>query len=247
MNVLEPTVFEIRKDQTDREIKALQERRRLNAEALEALREAVCKLYRKDNVPYPDIEQFLLFSQVPGSTFWLERDKLRTKIKTEAFGLWLKLEGGKHKINPEYAEAALGFTPDEVTGLVNAWEAVDKLATQDPRRYWSDTAQQFKPVPVSAQEQNQIERRNTMMVSKPELAQIIKKLRTEVQLINLANVYYDKMITKARLAQNRPELIPFLSHRETQSAKGLKTYEYFLQDSVLMQSANPGYKAFDEQ
>ncbi|WP_425421035.1 hypothetical protein [Phaeodactylibacter xiamenensis] len=246
MNALQPTVFEVRTDEADRQIKALEQRRADNADALEALRHAVCKLYRKEAVLYPDIEQFLLFSTVPGSEYFIERDKLRKKIKVDAFGLWLKLEGGKFKIKPEFAEDALGFVPDEVAALVTAWEEVDKLATQNPRRYWSDSAQQFKTIPVSATERNEIESRNTMMIAKPELAQLIEKLRGEVQLINRANIYHDAGITKARLRQNRPELIPFISHKEVESGKGLKASEFFVVENMLMQSANPKYKAFDE-
>lgn len=246
MNVLDPTVFEVRKDDTDRQIAALEQRRAEQAEALEALRHAVCKLYRKENVAYPDVEQFLLFSGNQDGGFFLEKDKLRRKIKTDAFGVWLRMEGGKLKIKPEYAEDALGFIPDEVKALVDAWETVDRMDTSNPRRYWSDTAQQFKTIPVSATERNEIERRNTMMIAKPEHATLIEKLRAEVQLLNEANLYHDAGIHKARIRQHRPELIPFIDNKETMSAKGLKTYEYFVVERVLLQSANPKYKAFDE-
>ncbi|TXB61641.1 hypothetical protein [Phaeodactylibacter luteus] len=247
MKVLEPTVFEVRQDKTDLQIKALRERREQQAEALEALRHAVCKLYRKESVLYADIEQFLLFSHNPQTNFWMERSKLREKIKQEAFGLWLKLEGGKLKIKPEFAESALGFVPDEVQGLTEAWEAVDKLGTENPRRYWSDTAQQFKTVPVTATEQNEIERRNTMMVHKPELKPIIEKLRQEVQLLNLSNIYHDAGINMAKIRQTRPELVPFLGRKDVGTVKGLKTTEFFLNEKMLLHSANPDYKAFDEQ
>ncbi|MEQ8706825.1 MAG: hypothetical protein RIC19_23030 [Phaeodactylibacter sp.] len=246
MSVLEPTVFEVREDDTDRQIKALEERRAENADALEALRHAVCKLYRKEDVVYPDVEQFLLFSGHRDGGFFLEEDKLRKKIKTDAFGVWLRMEGGKLKIKPEYAEEALGFIPDEVKALVDAWEVVDRLNTENPRRYWSDTAQKFKPVPVSATERNEIERRNTMMIIRPELAPVVKKLQTEISLLNLANLAHCTNITKARIRQNRPELIPFIDVKEAMNAKGLKTVEFFLQEKVLLQSGNPGYKAFDE-
>lgn len=247
MTILEPTVFEVKEDKTDQQIKALRHRREQQAEALEALRQAVCKLYRKESVLYADIEQFLLFSNNPQATFWMERSKLKEKIKQEAFGLWLKLEGGKLKIKPEFAESALGFVPDEVQSLSEAWEAVDKLGTENPRRYWSDTAQQFKPVPVSAKEQNEIERRNTMTVHKPELKTIIKKLREEVQLMNLANLYYDAGINMAKIRQSRPELVPFLGRKDAETGRGLKTTEFFLNEKMLLQSLNPDYKAFDEQ
>lgn len=59
--------------------------------------------------------------------FWLECDKFCMKIKIEVFGFWLKLEGGKYKINLEYVEVVLGFIFDEVIGFVNVWEVVDKL------------------------------------------------------------------------------------------------------------------------
>lgn len=246
MSVLEPTVFEVREDDTDRQIKALEERRAENADALEALRHAVCKLYRKENVTYPDVEQFLLFSGHRDDGFFLEKNKLRKKINTDAFGVWLRMEGGKLKIKPEYAEEALGFIPDEVKALVDAWEVVDRMDTENPRRYWSDANQQFKSVPVSATERNEIERRNTMMIAKPEHATLIEKLRAEVQLLNEANLYHDAGIHKARIRQHRPELIPFIDNKETMSARGLKTTEFFVVKRVLLQSANPKYKAFDE-
>ena len=246
MTALQPTVFEVRTEETDRQIEALEQRRAENAEALEALRKAVCKLYRKDAVLYPDIEDFLLFSGHQDNGPYVERERIKEKIKHTAFGLWLKLEGGKLKIKPEFAEKALGFVPEEVSALVAAWETVDKLSTNNPRKYWSDAAQQFKTIPVSATERNEIEQRNTMMVHKPEIAQLIEKLRSEVQLINFANINYDAGINMGRLRQQRLELVPFITHKDVQSARGQKTSKFIVVENMLMHSANPEYKAFDE-
>lgn len=223
----------------EKAIERLQERRERVSACLAALEAAVKKLLRK-KPDYPDLEPFL--EQTPYST----DDGLR-KIEILAWEHWLRLENDKLGIRPEAAFEALGRRPDEVQGVMAAWRSYNEEGTQDPKKYWSDTQQAFRPMPVTKKEAERIVERETLRALSPEHFDMIDLVEKQAKLITYLNKHHYLNATPAYLERHVPWLRLVL--RPTKIAgdhTGNTTFEYVPNWAMFTKQGEP-YVAFDEE
>jgi hypothetical protein len=241
--VMQPIIFDEQKALVQQQINALQERRATIYDHLEGLREAVEQLLRVEPT-YPQLEPFLVRPHVSTGDKVEQGD--RRAVQTAAFKVYLEREGNPMGIRPESAADALAEIPREVSDVLSAWDKYSAGPdTSDPSRYWSDTKQKFRALPVTDKEKDAIAERNRLSVSDEDRLEIIQFASTFAKILNLSAKNNFTRTTPADLKENFPFLVGFLKWKLEGSLLASHRYIFSANvESLCMRGED--FTAFDE-
>ena len=225
-------VFDNREDLTAKDIEQLKARRNEIFEALNKLYEAAKQLYRREPT-YPDIEPFLA------------TDVSEDAITAAAFKVFLEREGDKMGILPAKAAEALGHTPDDVKEVLAAWREYDKVGSEDPHRYWSDTKQKFRALPPTQNELEAIAERNKLFVIDEEKLELVKFARSLANAINYASTHHYIRTTPAAIKSTLPFLASILRSEKEKGMGNTLTFTW-KPNYLALCDYDSTYRAFDE-
>lgn len=239
---MEPIIFDTQSARTQLQTNALQERRAEIYDNLEGIREAVGQLLREEPL-FPQLEPFLARPN-PSHNDKVSQGE-RSDIQTAAFKVYLEREGNPMGIQPEHAGYALAEIPREVVDVLNAWE---KYAagpdSSDPSKYWSDTRQKFRALPVTDKEKEAIAERNRLRGIDENRMEIIQFVKTFANVLNLASKNNNVRTTPGDLKENFPFLAGFINSKRNDSLGSLR-FEYSPNIDALCIKGED-YTAFDE-
>lgn len=217
-------------EETALQIERLTNRRQRIYEKLFGLQEALKALYRKE-VTYGDIEKYL-------------NAENERQAQGMALEKWFLLE--EIKVEIDFYNNSGVTIPEEVKNVVAAWREAHS-ASKDPSRYWSDTKQAFKALPVTKEERENIEKRNQRFCTDPELAKLRDLVETHVNIFNYTNRFCEISINPAKIRDNAPWIFPFIQSEETENFgyRGFKRHKFTIKSDVFLQSPFR-YFAFEE-
>lgn len=194
---------------------------------LEALREAVGELIRKEPL-LSDIEGYL-------------KEEAFEEARAMALRTWFRLENIQLEINP-YKLDGLEI-PDTVVKVIEAWE-IARYASEDPLKYWSDSKQAFKNLPVTKEEKVKIGRRNELYADTEEKIDLIKFARNMVNLINMANKDEHAGYYPYKMKDGIGYLSPFVKGESRGEGKNQHYHYELIEKKLLVPTFD--YEAFDE-
>ncbi len=224
-------IIKLNEERATQRIEALEARRRLIFENLEAIKKAVEKLLRKAPT-LADLEPFL------------GEGKKQSQIEAAAFEIWLRLEGDKMGINPAAAKYALGRVPDDVAVVVAAWDAYNEEPSEDPTKYWSAAKQAFKPIPVAEADKEAIRAEEALVAHSKEHMEMYQYIEQQTRIINFLNKHYQGHYTPAFIERFCPWLRQCLQHSTTHEFGHFKhLFEPRLQ---MFGTFGEEFKAFEE-
>lgn len=227
-------------EEAEAAILRLQERRERVSNSLAALYEAVKLLIRK-KPDYPDLEPFLEQNPYSG-------EKKLKEIEELAWEVWLRLENSKLKILPHAAFEALGYRPDAIKGVMEAWQAYNEEGTADPKKYWSDAQQKFRPMPVTQKEAEKIKERSTLRAFSPEHSEMLDLVSKQAKLFTFLNKHHHAGYTPGYLSRNCPWWSMVLKAHKVggDHTGGGYLVEYEPAWSMFAENGEP-FAAFDEE
>lgn len=225
-------VFDRCEAQTAQDIQRLEERRNTIFDNLQPIYESVKQLLRKEPL-FEDLEPFL------------DCEADRADIQERAFERFLKRIDDKLGILPRHAAAALGKIPDDVLEVVGAWEQYYNGPTSiDPKKYWSDTKQKFRPLPVTEKEKEGIAARNIIYVKDQERAQLLDYARLVSNALNYASEHHHIKTYPGSFFEDNPHLQPLITWEKTEAVYGKRFV--FMPKVQGLTFRDSAYTAFDE-
>lgn len=237
--------IQLHSEGVERDIANLQERRENIFRALEGLRIAIENLKGKTPDLAEDIEPFL---RIPETLEW-PSDSAAGKLKAQelAFGIWLGNQKAPFNVLPAKAAEALGYVPDEVAEVREAWAAYDSTRSEEPARYWSAAKQKFRALPVTAEEKQAIAARNTITLHSEEAAAAFHNIREQCNLINFLNrtANAKTMITPGVIDTQFPLLARALKVKKDHRNAPIRPHQYY-PDYRAFGSFPDGESCFDE-
>ncbi|MEM7106541.1 MAG: hypothetical protein AAF502_25685 [Bacteroidota bacterium] len=177
-----------------------------------------------------DVEEFLLLND-------------RKEVEVLAIKTWFRLDKIEVPIDPYKAADAMTL-PKTVTGLIESWERCQAVS-QNPMKYWSDTKQSFRPVPVTNKEKESIRERNRRYTGTEDTIELIGFLRKHIQAINYANHYHSAGYTIGKIRMEMVWLSGFVHPIPSISDAGQETFRFELKKETLLLPVEE-YEAFDE-
>jgi hypothetical protein len=229
---MNPILFDQCEAQTNQDIHRLETRRNSIFERLRTVYEAVKQLIRKEPL-FEDVEPFL------------SQNAERADIQAKAFEHYLKRENDTLGILPRFAAEALGKVPEDVKEVLEAWEQFrNGPDTDDPKRYWSDTKQKFRALPVTDKERESIAARNCIYVKDEERARLLDYARNVATALNYASEHHNIKMYPGDLFQDQPFLHPILKFKQEPALHGKRfVFSPNIEGLTFRQSS---YSAFDE-